>query len=110
MLGGNPTDGALFGDFNPSERLTISIPRHIAQLPVYYPQIRGQHGSKYDDLTQETAWSFGYGLTYSKIQSESATIDKTTYGIKDEIIVTVRVFNSTRVMRWRWRKSPSRTW
>ena len=43
-------------------RLPITFPRHAGQLPVYYNQIRGQHGNRYADLTQDPAFAFGEGL------------------------------------------------
>jgi beta-glucosidase len=82
--------GVIFGDFNPSGRLTISIP----QLPVYYQQVRGQHGSACADLTQAPAWAFGFGLTYSTIEYISAATDRTRYRFDDVVVVTVKLLNS----------------
>jgi beta-glucosidase len=65
MEGGTAIAEALFGRLNPSGKLTISIPRHVGQQPVYYNAVRGQHGNRYADLPQEPAFSFGFGLGYS---------------------------------------------
>jgi len=65
MKGGQAVAEALFGRFNPSGKLTISIPYHVGQQPVYYSQIRGQHGDRYADLTQEPHFPFGFGLSYT---------------------------------------------
>ena len=50
---------------NPSGKLTVSIPVHVGQQPVFYSQVRGQHGDRYADLTQEPLFPFGHGLSYT---------------------------------------------
>ncbi len=65
MEGGRAIAEALFGQLNPSGKLTISFPLHVGQQPVYYNQVRGQHGSRYADLTQEPLFPFGHGLSYT---------------------------------------------
>ena len=58
----------------PSGRLPITFPRHAGQLPVYYNQIRGQHGNRYADLTQNPAFAFGEGLSYTTFEYGDPTI------------------------------------
>jgi beta-glucosidase len=65
MQGGRALAEALFGQLNPSGKLTISIPVHVGQQPVFYSQVRGQHGDRYADLTQEPLFPFGHGLSYT---------------------------------------------
>jgi len=65
MKGGLAVAEALFGQLNPSGRLTISIPYHVGQQPIYYSQVRGQHGDRYADLTQDPHFPFGFGLSYT---------------------------------------------
>lgn len=65
MQGGHAIAEALFGYLNPSGKLTISIPVHVGQQPVFYSQVRGQHGNRYADLTQEPLFPFGHGLSYT---------------------------------------------
>lgn len=66
MLGGTALAEILAGDINPSAKLTISYPRHVGQQPVFYSQVRGQHGDCYADLTQEPLFCFGHGLSYTQ--------------------------------------------
>ena len=58
----------ILGITEPSGRLPITFPRHAGQLPVYYNQIRGQHGNRYADLTQDPAFAFGEGLGYTTFE------------------------------------------
>ena len=62
MKGGQAIAEIILGETEPSGRLPITFPRHAGQLPVYYNQIRGQHGNRYADLTQDPAFAFGEGL------------------------------------------------
>ena len=64
MKGGQAIAEIILGETEPSGRLPITFPRHAGQLPVYYNQIRGQHGNRYADLTQDPAFAFGEGLGY----------------------------------------------
>lgn len=66
MEGGRALAEALFGLLNPSGKLTVSFPVHVGQQPVFYSQVRGQHGDRYADLTQEPLFPFGHGLSYTK--------------------------------------------
>ncbi|WP_441287408.1 glycoside hydrolase family 3 N-terminal domain-containing protein [Sorangium sp. KYC3313] len=66
MMGGRAVAEAVFGTINPSGKLTISFPYHVGQQPIFYNQARGQHGSRYADLTQEPAFAFGFGLSYTR--------------------------------------------
>lgn len=94
MLGGQALAEALAGELNPSGRLTVSIPYHVGQQPIYYMQPRGQHGDRYADLTQQPLYPFGYGLGYSEFEYESVTTDRTVYGPEDSIKVLVSVRNT----------------
>lgn len=71
MQGGTALAEVLFGDRNPSGKLTISYPRHVGQQPVFYGQVRGQHGNRYADLTQEPLFCFGHGLSYTRFSYQN---------------------------------------
>lgn len=74
MKGGQAIAEIILGETEPSGRLPITFPRHAGQLPVYYNQIRGQHGNRYADLTQDPAFAFGEGLGYTTFEYGEPTI------------------------------------
>ena len=75
MKGGRAIAEITLGQTEPSGRLPITFPRHAGQLPVYYNQIRGQHGNRYADLTQDPAFAFGEGLSYTTFAYGEVVID-----------------------------------
>ncbi|MFS8102429.1 glycoside hydrolase family 3 C-terminal domain-containing protein [Lentzea alba] len=68
MQGGRAIAELLHGLIEPSGRLPISFAGHVGQQPTYYNQIRGQHGNRYADYTQEPAFAFGEGLSYTTVE------------------------------------------
>ncbi len=68
MRGGRAIAELVLGLIEPSGRLPISVPRHVGQQPVFYNQVRGQHGDRYADLTQEPQFVFGEGLAYTRVR------------------------------------------
>ena len=76
MRGGQAIAELILGLIEPTGRMPLSVPRHVGQQPVYYNQIRGQHGERYADLTQEPLFVFGEGLSYSTVEySDLAVAD-----------------------------------
>lgn len=92
----------LFGDYNPSGKLTITFPRHIGQVPVYYNQKstgrpfdpNSKWNTKYLDMPNAPLYPFGYGLSYTTFTYDPISLDKTEFGMKDSINVSVKVTNS----------------
>ncbi|CAL4859219.1 glycoside hydrolase family 3 N-terminal domain-containing protein [Microbacterium sp. MM2322] len=74
MQGGRAIAELLLGEIDPAGRLPISFARHAGQQPTYYNQIRGQHGDRYADLTQEPAFAFGDGLSYTTVEYGDAEV------------------------------------
>jgi beta-glucosidase len=93
MEGGRALAEALFGQLNPSGKLTISIPVHVGQQPVFYSQVRGQHGDRYADLTQEPLFPFGYGLSYTEYRYSNLRLDTTTLARGQTVTASVDVEN-----------------
>jgi beta-glucosidase len=67
MRGGRAVAELVFGLIEPSGRLPVSFARHVGQQPVFYNQVRGQHGDRYADLTQDPLFAFGEGLSYTTV-------------------------------------------
>lgn len=93
MLGGIALSEILAGDVNPSGKLTISYPRHVGQQPVFYSQIRGQHGDRYADLTQEPLFSFGHGLSYTRFSYRNLRLENSCIEAGDALRFDVEVQN-----------------
>jgi beta-glucosidase len=93
MEGGQALAEALFGQLNPSGKLTISIPVHVGQQPVFYSQVRGQHGDRYADLTQEPLFPFGHGLSYTQYRYSNVRLDAQTLKRGQGVTVAVDVEN-----------------
>jgi beta-glucosidase len=104
-VGGQAIAELLFGEIEPSGRLPISFPVHVGQQPTYYNRIRGQHGNRYADLTQEPAFVFGQGLTYSRVEYTDLRLESGTVGSDGSVRATVRVANTggrpaTETVQW----------
>lgn len=65
MEGGAALADILWGEYNPSGRLPISVPRNVGQLPVYYSQ---PACSDYVEGTSKPLFAFGYGLSYTQFE------------------------------------------
>ncbi|MEQ4724642.1 glycoside hydrolase family 3 N-terminal domain-containing protein [Nonomuraea sp. B19D2] len=74
MRGGRAIAELVLGLVEPSGRLPISFARHVGQQPVFYNQVRGQHGDRYADLTQDPLFAFGDGLSYTTVTYSDLTV------------------------------------
>jgi len=99
---GNAIGDVLFGNYNPSGKISISFPRNVGQIPIYYNhKVTGrpyQEGdwpkfkSNYLDAPNDPLYPFGYGLSYTSfsygdIKLNSATITKNQI-LKANITIT----------------------
>src|SRR5579864_3340736 len=82
--GGQAVADVLFGDYNPSGRLAITIPRHSGQLPAYYNYkpskaywiTRGWSYSRaYVDMPATPLYAFGHGLSYTSFDYSNLRIE-----------------------------------
>jgi beta-glucosidase len=82
--GGTAVADVLFGDFNPTGRLPITIPRSSAQLPAYYnckpskifwDQKGWSRNHGYVDMPATPLYPFGYGLSYTQFHYSNFQID-----------------------------------
>ncbi len=94
MQGGRAIAEILLGLVEPAGRLPISFARHVGQQPTYYNQVRGQHGTRYADLTQEPAFAFGDGLSYTTVEYSDLRVSSNPLNPTDTVRAEVTVGNT----------------
>ena len=94
---GNAVAKVIFGDYNPTGRLTTTFPRHTGQCPLYYnhvptgrPASAVQHSCKYYDIPVEPVFPFGFGLSYTEFDYSDLKVQV----LGDKIAATVSVKNT----------------
>lgn len=94
----------LFGDVNPSGKLSMSFPMNVGQIPVYYNEFKtgrpivgsghtGKFVSKYIDVGNEPRYSFGYGLSYTEFEYGDIKLDTNILKAYSSIKATIFVKN-----------------
>jgi beta-glucosidase len=94
MRGGRAIAELLLGLTEPSGRLPVSFARHVGQQPVYYNQVRGQHGDRYADLTQDPLFAFGEGLSYTTLTYADLTVHADEVSADGTVHATVWLTNT----------------
>ncbi|QFZ24583.1 beta-glucosidase [Saccharothrix syringae] len=94
MRGGQAVAEVLLGLVEPSGRLPISFARHVGQQPTYYNQVRGQHGTRYADLTQDPAFAFGEGLSYTRVEYADLRLEVDVLAPEDHVRAAVTLRNT----------------
>ncbi|MCF6128827.1 beta-glucosidase BglX [Flavobacterium sp. AS60] len=96
----------LFGDENPSGKLTITFPRSLGQVPIYYNHkntgrplgnkdgVFEKFKSNYIDERNEPLFPFGYGLSYTTFEYSNLKISSTKISTSQTLKVTVDVVNT----------------
>jgi beta-glucosidase len=101
--GGEAIADVLFGDYNPSGRLSITIPRSSAQLPDYYNYKPGKeywlqsawsHNGGYSDMPATPLYPFGFGLSYTEFQLSNLRIASARIAADGNEDVSVDVTNT----------------
>lgn len=96
MKGGQAIAEVILGMVEPCGRLPISFAKDAGQLPIFYNQVRGQHGTRYADLDQQPEYAFGEGLSYTTIAYSDAAIsqEQRVVSTTDTLNVAVTVANT----------------
>ncbi|EPA95977.1 beta-glucosidase BglX [Pseudomonas umsongensis] len=102
--GGNAIADVLFGDYNPSGKLPITIPRSVGQIPTYYnhltigrpftPGKPGNYTSQYFDDTTGPLYPFGYGLSYTDFSLSDMALSSTTLNKTGKLDASITVKNT----------------
>ena len=92
----------LYGDYNPSGKLTMSFPRNVGQVPIYYnfkntgrpsTSIEQVTNSGYADVENSALYPFGHGLSYTKFSYTDVLLDKTELTLKSKITLSFKIKN-----------------
>jgi beta-glucosidase len=93
---GSAIADVLFGDYNPSGRLTTSFPRAVGQVPVNYNHKNTGRPtqSKYLDLPQTPLYPFGFGLSYTTFSYSNLRLNTNRMSRSGKLTVSVDVQNT----------------
>jgi beta-glucosidase len=102
---GDAIADVLFGDVNPSGKLTTTWPQHAGQVPIYYnhkntgrPLPEGKwfqkFRSNYLDVSNDPLFPFGYGLSYTSFSYGDVKLNKNRMGPSEKITASVTVTNT----------------
>ncbi|MEH6406234.1 MAG: beta-glucosidase BglX [Leeuwenhoekiella sp.] len=101
---GNAVADVLFGDYNPSGKLTATWPRNVGQIPIYYSEKNTgrpaptaefeKFKSNYLDVPNSPLLPFGYGLSYTTFEYSNLKIDKNEIAQGESVTVNVTVKNT----------------
>lgn len=95
----------LFGNVNPSGKLTMTFPKNVGQIPIYYAHKntgRPLHPGKwfekfrsnYLDVDNEPLYPFGYGLSYTTFSYSDITLDRTALPMNGSLTAKVTLTNT----------------
>ena len=103
---GNATAEVLYGNYNPSGKLTMTFPRNVGQIPLYYKHratgrpnpgdVFQKFRSNYLDVPNSPLYPFGYGLSYTTFEYSQLNLSDTTMTADGEITATVKITNTGR--------------
>lgn len=104
--GGTAIARILFGEVNPSGRLSVSIPQSVGHVPVFYnhkpsgrgfyhsPGTKEKPGRDYVFSSPDPLFPFGYGLSYTTFEYSGLQVSKKRFGPDDKIQVSLDVTNT----------------
>lgn len=103
-MSGPAISDVLFGQANPSGKITMSFPRNVGQIPVYYNHFNTgrpfdsnqKYTSKYLDAPNDPLYPFGYGLSYATFRYSDITLNTTVLKPGENISASVSVTNNSK--------------
>jgi beta-glucosidase len=98
----------LFGDVNPSGKITATFPQNVGQVPIYYshkntgrPLAEGKWFSKfrsnYLDVSNDPLYPFGYGLSYTTFSYGDIKLSAPSFKTGGSITAKITVTNTGKV-------------
>lgn len=101
---GNAIADAVFGDVNPSGKLTVTFPQNVGQIPMYYAhkntgrpvkdiQKFEKFTANYLDVSNEPLYPFGYGLSYTQFEYSNLKLSQNSIKRNEYLTITVDVQN-----------------
>jgi beta-glucosidase len=96
VQGGNGVADVLFGDVDPSGRLTTTFPRSVGQVPIYYNHFNTGRPAlgKYEDGPNNPLYPFGFGLTYTTFEYSKVELSAPVMKPDGRLIAKVNLKNT----------------
>jgi len=101
---GNAIADVLFGNYNPSGKITATFPKSVGQIPIYYNHKNtgrpydgkgpGKFKSYYMDISNDPLYPFGYGLSYTSFEYGDLMLNKTKLKGEETLTATVSISNT----------------
>jgi len=101
---GNAIADVLFGNYNPSGKLTVTFPHNIGQIPIYYNHkntgrpyqgdVLDKYKSRYLDVSNDPLYPFGFGLSYTTFNYSDMKLSKKTLTVSDSLEISITVTNA----------------
>lgn len=102
--GGNAIADVLFGNYNPSGKLTTTFPQNVGQIPLYYNHKNtgrpynneefAKFKSNYLDVSNDPLFPFGYGLSYTTFSYSDVNLSKTNLKGNETLKAAVTLTNT----------------
>ncbi|WP_420385778.1 glycoside hydrolase family 3 N-terminal domain-containing protein [Roseivirga sp.] len=101
-MSGKAIAETLFGDHNPGGKLTITFPKSVGQIPIYYNMkntgrpfdANNKYTSKYLDVSNEPLYPFGYGLSYTNFEYSNLQLSSNELTMDGSITVSATIKNT----------------